>query len=177
MKKYVASTLCFAISFASHAAEVRKVVANNGKVLYTNVAAVAPGPAVRVPDVLPPDVIGAVSNVIGVAQLVGRSSEFCGGVFPSLQKRYSASAYQWQQRNAQVVLRKDRILAHGDQVLVAAALSGDAMRRTEEMLRPVIKGSAAEQGKWCEQAFADVDRGRLDLTGRPSILPLMRLIP
>ncbi|QYF95460.1 hypothetical protein KY495_10060 [Massilia sp. PAMC28688] len=173
-KKY----LCLALSAVSlvSQAEVRKIVTNNGKVVYTNVAAAA-STARPMPDVLPADVIGAVSNIIGVAQLVGRSSEFCGSVFPASQKKFSASAYHWQRRNAAVVSHKDRVMSHGDQVLVAAALNSDALRKTEAMLRPVIKGSAAEQGRWCAQAFADVDRGRLDLAGRASIVPLMRIAP
>lgn len=128
-----------------------------------------------IPDVLPPEVIAAVSNVFVVAHLVSRGREFCGGAFPASVNRYATSAQSWQQRNWSVIQQKDRVMAHGDQPLVANALIVDARRKTDGMLQPLLRASNAERSKWCSQAFADVDRGTLDLVGRPSIAPLMAL--
>jgi hypothetical protein len=141
-------------------------------VLYACCAALAGAQAAEVrkaiPDVLPPDVIAAVSNVFVVAHLVSRGREFCGG-------KYAVSAQSWHQRNSSVLQQKDRVMAHGDQALVASALVTDARRKTDGMLLPLQKASNAERSKWCSQAFADVDRGTLDLVGRASIAPLMAL--
>ncbi len=173
MKNYLMFAVCTAAVIACQAAEVRKLVSPGGKVLYTNAAAQSKPPERS--DVLPADVISAVSNVMAISHLVARSRELCATSFPASQKKFSASASSWQQRNAPVLVRKVRVMAPDDQVLVAAALNNDALRKIDDMLRPVIQGSSAEQSKWCEQAFLDVDRGRLDLVGRASIAPLMRL--
>lgn len=180
MKNYLMFAACMAIAMSSQAVEVRKVVGNGGKVLYTNAAtqakSVAP-PARSASDVLPPDVIGAVSNVLSMFHLVGRSRDFCGSSFPTSQKKFARSAQHWEQRNATVTVQQGRVMADDDQVLVAAALNGDALRKIDDMLRPVTQGSNAEKSRWCDQTFTDVDRGRLDLVGRASIAPLMRHVP
>lgn len=174
MKNYLMFAVCSAAICAGQAAEVRKVAGPGGKVLYTNAAA---QPRRAALDVLPAEVISAVSNVLAISHLVARSRDFCAASFPSEQKKFALSAHQWQQRNATVLVRKVRVMAPDSQVLVASALDGDAVRKVDGMLGPVTKGSSAERRKWCEQAFGDVDRGRLDLVGRASIAPLMHLAP
>lgn len=134
-----------------------------------------PASCAPVPDVLPPDVIAAVSNVFVVTHLVTRGRDFCGGAFPASVSKYASSAHLWHKRNSTVIQQKDRIMAQGDQPLVASALLVDARRKTDDMLQPLQKASNAERSKWCSQAFADVDRGTLDLVGRPSMAPLMAL--
>lgn len=168
MRKRFLLAACLAALATAQAAEVRKVMGPGGKVMYTNM----PAP---IPDVLPPNVVAAVSNVFMVSHLVSRGREFCGGAFPANVGRYASSAQSWQQRNSAVIHQKDRVMAHGDQPLVASALIVDARRKTDGMLEPLLKASNAERSKWCSQAFADVDRGTLDLVGRASIAPLMAL--
>ena len=165
MKNFLVLGVCLAAAIGCKAAEVRAPNGPGSKVA-------PPRPAVS--DVLPSDVIGAVSNVMAVSHLVGRSRDLCAGAFPSSQKKFTLSAQSWQQRNATVLVLKVRLMAPDEQVLVAAALNSDALRKTDDMLRPVMAGSSAEKTKWCQQAFMDVDRGRLDLVGRASIVPLMR---
>lgn len=172
----VAAVLCLAAA-AGAAAEIRKTVGSDGKVSLSNAphkVAVRYGTAADgSADVLRPDVIGAVANVMGVAHLVSSSRTFCVATQPTSYKRYTAAADAWGQRNAVVVAHKERIMALGDQRLVAGALNGDMVRMTEDMLRPVRSASTSEKVAWCERAFADVDRGALDLVGRASIAPLM----
>lgn len=124
-------------------------------------------------DTLRPEVIGAVANVMGIAHLVGSSREFCIATLPASVKRYTASAAGWQQRNALVIAKKNRLMSSAEQALVASALSGDMIRKTDEMMRPVKVASMAEKTRWCDKAFEEVDRGMLDLVGRASIEPLM----
>lgn len=171
MKTCILAAMVLAASTCG-AAEVRKVVGNGGKILYTNVVTPA-SPGAR-SDVLAPEVIGAVSNVLGMAHLLARSRAMCGAAIPASTARYDAAARGWDVRNAAVILQKNRLMAEGDQRLVADALAGDARARTDEMLRPVMAGSASEKAAWCNKAFADIDRGLLDLAGRASIAPLMR---
>ncbi len=172
---------CFLLLVAPPSmAEVYKSVGANGKITYTNVA---PATVVRkraVDDavgdgakILTPDVIGAVANVMGVAQLVSSSREFCAATMPASHKRYVLAAQGWDKRNSAVVALKDRILAHPVQRMVADALSADMHRKTADLMHPVKQSNAAERVQWCDKAFADVDRGVLDLVGRPSIAPLM----
>lgn len=123
--------------------------------------------------ILTPDVISAVSNVMGVAQLVSSSREFCVSTLPTSYRKYSTAADGWGHRNSAVVAQKDRILSHPVQQLVAEALSADMVRKTASLMQPVRQSSTAERIQWCDKAFADVDRGVLDLVGRPSIAPLM----
>lgn len=174
--RMLAVVLCLATAMGT-AAEIRRSVGSDGKVTLSNVPLKV---AVRYPaagdgetDLLRPDVIGAVANVMGVAHLVSSSRTFCVATQPTSYKRYTAAADAWGQRNAAVVAHKERIMALGDQRLVAHALSGDMVRMTEDMLRPVRSASNVEKVAWCERAFADVDRGALDLVGRASIAPLM----
>ena len=168
-------------------AEVYKSVGANGKVIYTNVTptpAVKPmarasaKPAQHIADdggrILTPDIIGAVANVMGVAQLVSSSREFCAGAMPSAHKRYAMAALGWDQRNSAVVAQKDRILSHPVQHMVAESLSADMHRKTADLMHPVKQSTPAARIVWCDKAFADVDRGVLDLVGRPSIAPLMK---
>ncbi len=155
------------------AAEIRKTVGPDGKVTLSNVPIkIAPAPATA-SDVLRPEVIGAVANVMSVAHLVSSSRTFCVAAAPTSYKRYSSAADAWLVRNAVVVARKERILSVGDQRLVANALSTDMIRQTEELMRPVKDAGTAEKIAWCDKAFADVSRGALDLAGRASIAPLM----
>lgn len=123
--------------------------------------------------ILTPDVISAVANVMGVAQLVSSSREFCASAMPASNKRYSSAAQAWEQRNAAVVAQKNRILAHPVQQMVAEALEADMFRKTSDMMQPVRMASTAYRSQWCDKAFADVERGSLDLVGRPAIAPLM----
>lgn len=163
-------------------AEIYKTVGADGKVSYSNIAPVTKKSAAsrRVNDldpggkILTPDVIGAVSNVMGMAQLVDSSRAFCAATVPSLQKRYASAAQGWGLRNSAVVALKDRILAHPVQQLIGEALNADMARKTASLMQPVKRSSAAERIEWCDKAFADVDRGALDLVGRPSIAPLMK---
>lgn len=178
MKTSLYLLLCLFAAAGSQAAEVRKLVSHNGRVTYTNVAP-RPIPASNIQDaasdVLPAAIIGAVGNVISMSYLVSKSQEFCGRAVPAGQARFQSAAHGWQRRNAAVVVQKDRVLGHSDQVLVAQAMGTDAMRRTDDMLRPVMQGSAPEKNQWCERTFADIDRGTLDLVGRAAIAPLMQL--
>ncbi len=177
--KLLISCLCLLVVAPAHA-EVYKAVGANGKITYSNVTPVTvarKGIATVSPEaggkILTPDVIGAVANVMGVAQLVSSSREFCAATMPSSHKRYALAAQGWDQRNSAVVALKDRILAHPVQHLVADALSADMHRKTANLMDPVKQSSAAERVQWCDKAFADVDRGVLDLVGRPSIAPLI----
>lgn len=123
--------------------------------------------------ILTPDVISAVSNVMDVAQLVSSSREFCVAAQPASYKRYSSAADGWGQRNSAVVQQKDKVLSHPVQQMVAEALNADMVRKTASLMQPVKQSSTADRIQWCDKAFADVDRGVLDLVGRPSIAPLM----
>ena len=168
---------------ASASAEIRKTVGADGRLTISNVPlrptpAVVP-PAVRRPgmpastDVLKPEVISAVANVMGIAHLVSSSRTFCVATLPTAYKRYSSAADAWQVRNAAVISQKDKLMAGDDQRLVADVLSGDMARKTDDMMRPVRDSGTAEKVAWCDKAFADVSRGALDLVGRASIAPLM----
>lgn len=171
--------------------EIYKSVSSSGRVTYANVApdrkAGAQSPALMRltaahsrgasrddgSRILTPDVVSAVANVMGVAQLVSSSREFCASAMPASNKRYSSAAQAWEQRNAAVVAQKNRILAHPVQQMVAEALEADMIRKTSSMMQPVRLSSTADRNEWCDKAFADVERGSLDLVGRPSIAPLM----
>jgi hypothetical protein len=178
-KRMLVALLCLAAMTGASATEIRKTVAADGKVTISNVplkpaAAVATASVEPGAELLRPDVIGAVANVMGVAHLVSSSRTFCVAAAPTAYKRYSSAADAWLQRNAAVVAQKERLMSAGEQRLVANALSGDMVRQTEELMRPIRSSGNAEKIAWCNKAFADVDRGALDLIGRASIAPLMR---
>lgn len=180
-------------------AEIYKSLGPDGQVVYSNVApkskntpvAILPSPAgqqvaiKRVPrprsqpvahsgnEMLAPDVVGAVANVMGMSHLVSSTRDFCVATAPASLKRYSTAATGWQQRNAVVVAKKNKVLSMSDRDLVASALSGDMLRLTEDMMRPIKQAGTAERIKWCDKTIEDVDRGVLDLVGRASITPLM----
>ena len=180
---------------ASSSAQIYKSVGADGKVSYTTVVPEKPRadrktavPAVQSKlgrsraqgsdadpggRILTPDVISAVSNVIGVAQLVSSSKEFCIAAQPAFQKRYVSAAEGWGKRNAAVVAQKDRILSHPVQHMIAEALNADMVRKTASLMQPVRRSGAADRIRWCDSAFTEVDRGVLDLVGRASIAPLM----
>lgn len=124
-------------------------------------------------ETLAPDVVGAVANVMGMSHLISSARDFCVAAVPASFKRYSNAAVGWQQRNAVVVAKKNRVLSTSDRHLMASALSGDMARLTDDMMRPVKQAGAAERIKWCDKTIEDVDRGVLDLVGRASITPLM----
>ena len=189
--RMLVAVLCMA-AMTGAAAEIRKITGPDGKVTLSNVPLGlknatpqaprasrprAPGAVSADADLLRPDVIGAVANVMGIAHLVSSSRTFCVATTPTSYKRYSSAADAWSQRNATVVAHKEKIMSIGDQRLVANALSGDMVRQTEEMMRPVRDAPTAEKVAWCDKAFADVNRGALDLVGRASIAPLMRYHP
>lgn len=119
------------------------------------------------------DVVGALANVMGMSHLISSTRDFCVATLPTSFKRYSGAAVAWQQRNAVVVAKKDRILSVSDRNLIASALNGDMVRMTEDMMRPVKGAGTAEKIKWCDSTIDAVDRGVLDLAGRASIAPLM----
>lgn len=183
------AAVCMA-AMAGATAEIRKSVGSDGRVTVSNVplknvsGVVAPGGASRRLtagdaglDVLRPEVVGAVANVMGMAHLVSSSRTFCVATLPTAYKRYSSAADAWQARNAVVISQKERVMAGGDQRLVGDVLAGDMVRKTDDMMRPVRDASTAEKIAWCDKAFADVNRGALDLVGRASIAPLMSYRP
>ena len=181
--RMVVAVLCLA-AMSGAAAEIRKITGPNGKITLSNVPpkpALSRSPAAAPVDTgsesLRPEVIGAVANVMGMVHLVSSSRAFCVATTPTSYKRYSSAADAWSQRNAAVVAHKEKVMSFGDQRLVANALSGDMVRQTEEMLRPVRGAGTSEKVAWCDKAFADVNRGALDLVGRASIEPLMRYHP
>lgn len=177
-------------------ADIYKSLGPDGQVVYSNVAPknkstpvailqppgqkaaaprARPQPAVHGSnDVLTPDVVGAVANVIGVAHLISSTRDFCVATVPASLKRYSSAATAWEQRNAVVVAKKNSLLSISDRQLVAAALSGDVLRMTDDMMRPVKQSGTAERIKWCNKTIDEVDSGALDLVGRASIRPLMK---
>jgi hypothetical protein len=124
-------------------------------------------------DTLHSDVVGALANVMGMSHLISSTRDFCMATLPASGKRYSGAAVAWQQRNAVVVAKKNRILSMSDRNLIASALNGDMVRMTEDMMRPVKGAGTAEKIKWCDTTIDAVDRGVLDLAGRASIAPLM----
>ena len=187
MQTKLLSILVLLLATAPAQAEIYKSIAANGKVIYTNVAPakavtaiarVSAKPAQHIADdggrILTPDIIGAVANVMGVAQLVSSSREFCAATMPSARKRYALAALGWDQRNSAVVAQKDRILSHPVQHMVAESLSAEMHRKTANLMHPVKQSTPAARVVWCNKAFADVDRGVLDLVGRPSIAILMK---
>lgn len=170
INRMLVAVLCLATTTVA-AAEIRKTIGPDGKITVSNVPVkVAPAP---VSDVLRPEVIGAVANVMSVAHLISSSRTFCVAASPTSYKRYSSAADAWLVRNAVIVAKKERVLSVGDQRLVANALSTDMIRQTDELMRPVKDAGTAEKIAWCDKAFADVSRGALDLAGRASIAPLM----
>jgi hypothetical protein len=180
-------------------AEIYKSLGPDGQVVYSNVApknkdtpvAILQAPAgqqvaIRSParpkpqpvahsgnEMLTPDVVGAVANVMGMSHLVSTARDFCVAAAPASLKRYSSAATAWQQRNAVVVAKKDKVLSVSDRGLIGSALSGDMRQLTEDMMRPIKQAGIAERIKWCDKTIEDVDRGMLDLVGRASISPLM----
>ena len=187
--RMLVAVLCMA-AMTGAAAEIRKITGPDGKVTLSNVplknvsGVVAPGGASRRLtagdaglDVLRPEVVGAVANVMGMAHLVSSSRTFCVATLPTAYKRYSSAADAWQLRNAAVIGQKERIMASGEQRMVGDVLAGDMVRKTDEMMRPVRDASTTEKIAWCDKAFADVNRGALDLVGRASIAPLMSYRP
>ena len=197
MRTKLLFSLAALLTSAFASAEIYKSVGANGKVIYTNVPGAGKAPAgTDLPPplvrgavassplaaraaagngshILTPDVIGAVANVMGVAQLVSSSREFCVAAMPTAYKRYSSAAQGWVHRNSAVVAQKDRVLSHPVQKLVAESLSADMVRKTATLMKPITLSDTAARVQWCDKAFADVDRGALDLVGRPSIAPLM----
>jgi hypothetical protein len=176
-------------------AEIYKSRGPDGKVIYSNllptgknthmtvlapVDGTAAGPAARAPasdnsgvETLAPEVVGALANVMGMSHLVSSTRDFCVAALPSSFQRYSSVVLGWQQRNAAIVAKKDRVLSISDRNLIGAALNADMLRMTDGMLQPVKHASTPEKIKWCDKTFQDVDRGMLDLVGRASIAPLM----
>lgn len=180
-------------------AEIYKSLGPDGQVVYSNVApvnkktpvAILPPPpgqqaVIRSTprpkpqpvshsgnETLTPDVVGAVANVMGMSHLVSSTRDFCVATLPASLKRYSSAAIAWEQRNAAVVAKKNRVLSMSDRNLVGSALSGDMLRLIEDMMRPIKQAGTAERIKWCDKTIEDVDRGVLDLVGRASITPLM----
>jgi hypothetical protein len=201
MQKRLLIALFGVLTQGAASAEIYKVLGPDGKIIYSNVApkdkntpvailnsppgqrpaihsaampAVQAAPRMRSgSETLSPDVVGAVANVMGMAHLVSSTRDFCVAALPASLKRYSAAVLGWQQRNEAVMAKKDRVLSTSDRHLIAAALGGDMLRMTDDMMRPVRQAVAAERIKWCDKTIADIDHGVLDLVGRASISPLM----
>ncbi len=179
MKQWMVTVLLFSAATMAAAADIRKTVGADGRMTLSNAPApikLAGKPVMRagaMPSLLQPDVIGAVANVMGIAHLVSSSRTFCVAASPTSYKRYSSAADAWVLRNAAVVSQKERVMSIGDQHLVANALSTDMVRQTDDLMRPIRDAATAEKIAWCNKAFADVDKGMLDLVGRASIAPLM----
>lgn len=198
--RIVLALVC-ALTQGPASAEIYKSLGPDGKVMYSNLPPAskhtpvavlksvdgAPAPAIvrtagSAPqsgprntgaEILAPDVVGAVANVMGMSHLISSARDFCVATMPASLKRYSNAALAWQLRNADVVAKKNRILSMSDRNLIAVALSGDMARMTEDMMRPIRQSGTAEKIKWCDTTIEAVDHGVLDLVGRASIAPLM----
>lgn len=191
MTNHILIALLGALALGPASAEVYKTRGPDGKVIYSNLlptgkkahtTVLAPINGVRAAppaqdnagtETLAPDVVRALANVMGMSHLVSSARDFCVATLPASYQRYSSAMLGWQQRNAAVVAKKDRVLSMSDRNLIGAALNADMLRMTDGMLLSVKQGSTAEKIKWCDKTIEDVDRGMLDLAGRASIAPLM----
>lgn len=112
---------------------------------------------------------GAVIGVLGIEDIVKRTEEVCVETLPTSFSTYAAAVAAWQARNGAIVARAREVLASEFDAATGAALSAGLRLKNDGMFTPVRAASAAARISWCDESFASMGDGKMDVHGNPKL--------
>lgn len=116
-----------------------------------------------------PELEGAVIGVLGIEDIVQRTQEVCVETLPTSFSTYAEAVAAWQTRNGAVVARAREVLASEFDAATGTALSAGLRLKNDAMFTPVRAASAAARIAWCDESFATMSDGKMDVYGNPKL--------
>ncbi len=125
--------------------------------------------AAAAPEKLNPAVERAVIRVMANDELIRQAEALCSGAAPASQHNFHEPATAWRERNGGTLLQQRRVVNEVLQPAQRQLLEQLVTARVQGQLAVVQNASAASKAKWCNSAFAEVERGDMDVQNRSEI--------
>jgi hypothetical protein len=120
-----------------------------------------------------PAVEGAVIGVLGIEDIVRRTEAACVEVLPTSFSTYAAAVAAWDGRNGALVARARQTLERDFDPSARQVIEVGIRSRNDALFTPVVAAAAAVRIGWCDQSFAAMGEGAMDVHGNPKLsLPL-----
>lgn len=116
-----------------------------------------------------PELEGAVIGVLGIEDIVKRTETLCVETLPTSFGKYAAAVMDWQTRNGAVVARARELLASEFDAATQAAIATGLRLKNDGVFTPVRSASAAARINWCDESFATLSAGTMDVHANPKL--------
>lgn len=116
-----------------------------------------------------PELEGAVIGVLGIEDIVKRTEDVCVETLPTSFSTYAAAVAAWQARNGTVVARAREVLASEFDTPTREAIAAGLRLKNDGLFTPVRAASAAARISWCDESFATMSNGKMDVHANPKL--------
>lgn len=116
-----------------------------------------------------PALEGAVIGVLGIEDIVKRTEALCVETLPTSFGTYAAAVAAWQTRNGAVVARARQVLANEFDMANQEAIAAGLRLKNDSLFTPVRAASAAARLSWCDESFATMSAGKMDVHDNPKL--------
>jgi hypothetical protein len=111
----------------------------------------------------------AVIGVLGMDDVVARTEKICVETLPTSFARYSDAAQGWRTRNGQTVALAKQRLANDFDAPARALITAGIPLKNDAMFSPVAAAPMASRIQWCDQSFATIDGGTMDVVNNAKL--------
>lgn len=116
-----------------------------------------------------PEIEGAVIGVLGIEDIVKRTEALCVEALPTSRGAYGAAVADWHTRNGTVVTRARQVLASEFDTATQTAIAAGLRLKNDGVFTPVRSASAAARISWCDESFATMNDGKMDVHTNPKL--------
>lgn len=109
----------------------------------------------------------AVLGVLGIEDMVTRTTSLCAEAVPASADDYGAAVADWQSRNGALVARAHEILDTQFDPAAGSTLAAGLRANNDGMFAAVSAASAAARASWCDESFATMRDGKMDVRDNP----------
>jgi hypothetical protein len=142
------------------------------------VPAVPLGETAASPSVVTVALVDALSAVLARVELVQTMRLVCVRNMPAAAATYDDAARHWQERNAAVVAKTDRVMAAAFDGPPRNKILANSHTRLLGILTALASSSTEAKLQWCDQSAEAISHGALDLQGAASVAaPVMNFTP
>ena len=112
---------------------------------------------------------GAVSGVLGTADVVRGTLDLCTRTLPTSYKRYSGSADGWTQRNATTLSQARSVLSQAFTPSERQEIEAAIRVVSEQNFARVVNAPMASKITWCDRSIDEISKGVLDVYNNPRL--------
>jgi len=128
-----------------------------------------PAPASEIRSAPSAEIEGAVIGVLGIEDIVKRTEALCVETLPTSFGKYGAAVTAWKSRNGAVVARAREVLASEFDATEQSAVAAGLHVKNDGMFAAVRAASPAARIAWCDESFATMDGGKMDVHSNPRL--------